>query len=147
MTSATEPKTIDIGGEYIQREGVAGQIITPGFLVQVAGDGDVDFVAAGEECAPAFAVEFAMTGRGIDDNYAVGDQVIYKTFAAGSQVYALIQDGQDISFGERLTSNGNGKLKTAGDTDFVVAEARGAVAPSGSDGRLIVEIAPGRGTA
>lgn len=149
MTSATTPKTIDLGGcAYpTQREAAAGQIIKPGFLVKLAADGDVDFVAAGEECAAAFAVENDYTGRGIDDDYAVADQAVYRVFQNGDRVYALIQDGQDISFGERLTSNGNGKLKTAGDTDFVVAEAREAVAPSGADGRCIVEIAVGRGTA
>lgn len=147
MTSATEPKTIDLGGHCVQREGTAGQTITPGMLVAVAADGDVDFVTEGQECSAAFAVEFDETGRDIDDNYAVADQVKYKVFTSGSRVNAIIADGEDIAVGDKLTSNGDGALKEAGDTDFVIAEARAVAAPSGSTARCEVEIAPGRGIA
>lgn len=151
MTSATDPKTIDLSqtGYCIQREAAAGQVITPGALVEVAADGDVDFVLEGQEAAPAFAVENDLTGKGIDDDYAVGDQVRYKIFNQGERVYALIADGEDIDFGDRLTSNGDGTLKEAGNTDFVIARSVNSanVAPSGETARCQVEVMTGRGIA
>lgn len=146
MTSATEPKTIDLGGNCIQREAEAGEAITPGMLVEIDSAGElIAHGTAAQECQPAFALEFAMTGRSITDAYADGDQVIYGIFADGSEVYAIIADGEDIAVGDKLASDGAGALAEAATTDFVVAEAREAVVTSGAVGRCRVEIAVGRG--
>lgn len=149
MTSATAPKTIDLGGMCIRREGVAAAAITPGHLVGVDANGEISksHVLDGQEGAPAFALEYDLTGMGIDDDYADGDQVLYGIFPNGSKLYALIADGEDIAVGDKLASNGDGTLKEAGATDFVVAEAREAVVTSGAVARCIVEVAAGRGIA
>jgi hypothetical protein len=88
-----------------------------------------------------------LTGRGITDAYADGDQVLYGIFPNGAKVYALIADSEDIALGDKLTSKGNGTLKEAGATDYVIAEAREAIGATTGETRCIVEIATGRGIA
>lgn len=144
MTSATTPKTIDLGGNSIQREGRAAGAILPGHLVVMTAAAllAVNTVSS-QQCQAAFAVEFDLTGRGIADAFAADDQVVYRIFAPGSHVYAWIADGEDIAYGTKLTSNGDGALREAVAGDFVVAEAREASAPSGADARAVVEISLG----
>jgi len=148
MTSATTPKTIRLGGCGIQREGVAADAITPGMLVVKNSDGEViPHDVADQEGQPAFAVEYDLTGRGIDDDYADGDNVIYDVFPQGAMVYAALAASQTISEGDKLTSDGAGRLKAASDTSFVYAEAREDVTTTGSPGRVKCEIMTGRGIA
>lgn len=148
MTSATAPKTIDLGGQSVQREGIAGGAITPGMLVTVNSSGEVVVHGtAGQEGARGFAVEYDLAGRGIDDDYAQGDQVVYRTPAEGSRFYGILASGQNVSRGAALTSNGDGRLKAAGDTDFVEGYAAEAVDASGGAARIRVDVHKGRGIA
>lgn len=146
MTSATTPKTVDLYGLSIQHEAKAGGTITPGHLVARQNDA-VDTVevhaTAGGGCNANFAVEYDMTGRSISDNYASGDQVIFRTFMPGSGVYALVAaNAAAITKAAKLTSAGDGTLELAGDGDIVIAEAREAVDNSAgaSPARIKVEI-------
>lgn len=144
MTSATVAKTIIITGHCLQKEGIAGATITPGMLVERNANAEViPHASDGASAQPAFAVEYDMTGRGIDDNYASGDQVIYKVAYEGSEINALIADGESIAYDDPLTSNGDGSLREAGAGDHVVALARAAATPSGSTARCIVEVTSG----
>jgi hypothetical protein len=148
MNSATTPKTIRLGGCGIQREAVAAVAITPGMLVAINGDGEaIPHATADQETQPAFAVEYALTGRGIDDAYAIGDNVIYEVLPQGAMVYATLAANQTITKGEKLTSDGAGRLKTAADTSFVIAEAREDVTTTGDPGRVKCEVLTGRGIA
>ena len=139
MTSATTPKTIVLGGVCHQREGVASVAIIPGMLVALgAAQAIAPHATADQQAQSAWALEFAMTGRGIDD------QVVYGIAEEGSRIYAWLAASQTIADGAKLTSNGDGRLKAASTDDFVVAEAREAVTTTGSPARIRVEISRGR---
>lgn len=146
MTSATEPKTISLGGNTKQREAIAGGAITPGMLLALNSSAQViAHNLSGQEGVVGYAVEYDLTGRGISDAYAQGDQVIYRPLEDGDVFYGIVVDGQDISVGEALASDGTGKLKSAAATDMVYGYALDAVSPSGSDARCRVQVARGRG--
>jgi hypothetical protein len=146
MSSATEPKTIVLGGVGIQQEAVAGGAITPGMLVERNAQGEyVVHADADGEAQPTFAKEYDLTGRGIDDAYAEGDQVIAETLPQGAYVYAHLAASQTIAVGDELTSNGNGSVKEAGNTSFRVGRALEAVTTTGSPGRVKMEVMTGRG--
>lgn len=146
MTSATTPKTIDLGGASVQRESVAGATIRPGMLIARSGaDNVIPHGVADGPAQPAFAVEYDLTGRGIDDVYAEGDQVIFRVFAQGAGVYALLNTGVSATAGVALASAGNGSLKLAVGGDNVVAIARETVNAVGSPARIRVEVAGGFG--
>jgi hypothetical protein len=142
MSSATTPKTVDLGGgAYVQRELVAGGSITPGMLVERNSSGVlVAHAGAGLAAQAAFAVENEAVGRGIDDAYASGDQVPYRIFAEGHQVYAILAAGQNVSKDALLQSAGNGRLSAAATADNVVAIALEAVDATSAAKRIRVEI-------
>lgn len=148
MTSATTPKTVDLGGEGIQREAIANAAITPGMLVTLDASGEIGpHASAGQEGALGYAKEYDLTGRGIDDAYANGDQVIYKIPAEGSAVYAILATGENVARNAVLTSNGDGRLKAAGATDMVYAIALEAVNATSAAQRIRVLWHKARGIA
>lgn len=151
MNSATDIKTILLSDTAVngpQHEAKAAATITPGMLVEIDSNGElIPHGTSGQEGQAAVAIENDLTGRGIDDDYSSGDQVRYHVLPDGARFNGIILDGEDIAVGDALASNGDGKLKEAANTDFVVGYARAASAPSGSDGRASVEVAKGRGIA
>lgn len=145
MTSATVSKTIDLYGVGIQNEAaVTDAAITPGMLVTRTATGIRPHNVAGGAAAPAFAVENELIGGGIDDDYAIGENAIYRTFVQGSGVNALLAPSQTIAVGALLQSNGDGKLIVAAAADNVVAQAVEAVTTGvGVTARIKVEILTG----
>jgi hypothetical protein len=146
MTSQSNPKTVELYGFCVQHEAKAGATITPGMLVEREADA-VDTVephgTAGGGGNAHFAVEYDLTGRDLDDNYASGDQVIFKTFYPGAGVYALVAAAEPaILKAAKLASAGDGYLSEAADGDIVIAEAREAVDNSAgaAAARIKVEI-------
>ena len=144
MTSATNPKTVELYGHGTQKEAAALGDITPGMLVEVADGGVQAHDDAGLVAAPSFANEYGLTGGTIDDKYEEGDQVIYTTYQPGSGIYALLANDQDASVGSLLSSNGDGTLRVAADGHNVVAQATEALNnTSGAAARLRVETVTG----
>lgn len=106
------PKTISLKGEAVLKERIANAAITPGDLVEVMSTGKVRrFALAGTAAQRAFALEQDLIGRGIDDDYAAGEQIRYGVFAPGAEVYAWLVTGESCSIGDFLESAGNGKLQ------------------------------------
>lgn len=144
MSSATTPKTVDLGGgQSVQREAVAGGTITPGMLLAISGTAAVAHASAGGAAQAAFAVENDMVGKGIDDDYVADDNVIYRVFPEGARVYAILASGQNVAAGALLQSAGNGRLSAAANADNVVAKAVESVNASGGAARIRVEIVKG----
>lgn len=143
MTSATTPKTIELytnGG--VQHEAAAVDAIMPGMLVERAATGVQTHSVAGGIANLHFANEYPLTGGTIDDEYEIGDQVIFTTYAPGDGVYALLAAGNDASVGDLLVSNGDGALAylvpaTGG---VVVAQAMEAVNNDPGTGGAAVRI-------
>lgn len=93
---------------------------------------------------PSRYVALEKLGKGVDDDYEEDDLMLVGSFGAGGKFWGLLPSGQDISYAERLQSNGDGMVKSATSTtagDNVAAyqseEAPGAVTATT---RLIVRV-------
>ena len=107
-------------------EHVAGGTIYPGMLLIMSAD---DTVVAHNDDAPANCLPmFAL-----DEPYVSGDQVQCWIPYRGDQVYAILEDGADVSVGTFLESNGSGYLQ-AYTSGKVVGIAMEALDLSGSTG-------------
>lgn len=140
--------------QNIVNEYVAADAITPGMLIAVGSGGTVAaHASAGGVCEKMFALEDELRSKTIDDDFAIGDPVQTLIATSGSEVLALLEDGEDIAIGDKLVSAGNGKLKeyTPAASEAVVTEeypiavALEAMDMSGSsgadpNGRLAVRI-------
>ena len=132
---------------------VAAAAITPGMLVEINSNGKVQaHSTAGGNAAPMFAIEVELQGNGISDDFAAVDRVQVWSPGRGDMVYAMLADGENVSIGDYLESDGNGKLQAHSPASEgveyplgPVAIAREAVDMSGSSaadpsGRIIVQI-------
>ena len=141
-------KYLDIVVEY-----PAAAAITPGHLLELTSAGKVQKHSnAGQVVLPMFALEDEMQGNGIDDAYAAADQVQVWIPTRGDEVYAWLADGQNVSEGDYLESDGAGCLQkyaasSAGVVEYpssIVAQALEAVDLSASAntaaGRIKVRI-------
>lgn len=99
-------------GGAIRKELVAGGTITPGMLVErTSSDTAQAHSTPGGNAATAFASENDLVGDGIDDDYDSGDTVQLRYCQRGEEVYALLADGEDVSIGAQLESDGTGALQ------------------------------------
>ena len=118
------------------------EAITPGMLVAVAADGDIDLnSSAGGVCEKLFALEDELQGRTIDTDYDSGDPVQCWLATPGEEVLAWLKNGEDVAIGAILVSSGDGTLKeaTVDSSDvvmeeFPIAVALEAIDMSGSSG-------------
>ena len=133
-------KYTDIINEYD-----AGEAITPGMLITLAADGDVDkHAVAGGLCEKMFALEDELQGRTIDTDYDAADPVQCWIATPGEEVLAWLANDEDVAIGDKLVSNADGQLKeftadvyVSSDVDteeYVIAIALEAVDMSGSSG-------------
>ena len=103
MASNDTPKTIDLWGVGVQNEAaVTDAVVTPGMLLARTAGGVRPHNVAGGTASPAFAVENEWIGGTISDNYAIGENCYFRTFAQGSAVYAILAASQTISVGDLL---------------------------------------------
>jgi len=104
--------TARTNGLYMQDEAIANAVIRPGMLLEERSDGKVEpHGVAGGNTMPKFAVEDDLQGKGIDDLYASGARVIYRTFQRGDRVWALLDHDQTVVVGDYVESAGNGLLQ------------------------------------
>lgn len=100
-------KYVDIVEEY-----QAASTVTPGALVELTSAGKVqNHSSAGQNALPMFALEDELQGNGINDNYSADDQVQVWVAVRGEQVNAILADGEDVSVGDFLESDGAGNLQ------------------------------------
>jgi hypothetical protein len=145
------PNTILLGGGEGAADGaatfvndiVAIEAITPGMLLRRHDDSGTAkwgvHDSADAAISPTVALEQVFLNQGIDDPYAIGDLVLAAILKTGSVFYGIIPSGQNISIGENLQSNGDGKLKAAasGSVRFMSLDGPGAVT---EDTRIRVEV-------
>jgi hypothetical protein len=90
----------------------ANAVIIPGMLVELMSTGKVRAHATSTgNAVPMFALEDELQGKGIDDDYAAGDQVQCWIPYRGDQVDALLRDEETVVIGDLLESDGQGRLK------------------------------------
>ncbi len=95
-------------------EFTAHAAITPGMLLQLNSDNEVlaHSTGGGNVTPIMFALEDELRGKGIDDDYAAGDQVQVWIPGRGDWVYALLRDEQTITIGEVVESDGVGRVQS-----------------------------------
>lgn len=105
-------RTIVVKGKdrCIFKEGLAGEILTPGWLLQGLPADLLAHASAGGTALPMFAVENELEGKEIGDDYADLDSVRYVICPAGTEIAALA-DGTGVTAGDIVESNGDGTLQ------------------------------------
>jgi len=108
-------KTIFVQGSGVPKEAVASGAITPGHLLErtsAATDTVKVHATSGGDVVPKlFAVEDDLQGKEISQAYATGNTVLMRVGTPGDEVLALLANGEDVTKGDKLESNGDGTLK------------------------------------
>lgn len=90
----------------------ANAAISPGMLIEIMSTGKVRAHATeGGNALPMFALENYPEGKGITTAYAAAEQVQAWIPVRGDEVYALLEDEQNVAIGDFLESNGSGYLQ------------------------------------
>jgi len=106
------PKTIVLRGDPVRKEREAAGTIKPGQLITLNSDGKVEVHGDdGGNAYPSFAVEQDFLGQNIDNEYSENDNTLYVTAYSGVEIYAMLDDSEDVDPGDLLQSAGNGNLK------------------------------------
>jgi hypothetical protein len=71
----------------------------------------------------AFAIEDALQGHSIDDNYSSGDLVRFVIAGPGDHVLGILEAGATVTDGALLASNGAGLLQAPGSGESAVCVA------------------------
>lgn len=127
MSSSDTPKKIVLKSPYSRYdEAIGSGVITPGHLLartsaarnDLGLDTVVKHATLGGAAERMFAIEDALQGNTIDDDYASGDVVRLHHALPGDEIYAFLSDGEDVAAGDNLESNGDGTLKKATGTNL-----------------------------
>ncbi len=99
--------------------------ITPGMLIEEYSTAGYcrKHSTEGGNIIPMFALEDELQGKGIDEDYAAGDKVQCWFPAPGDLVYALLEDGESVTRGQWLMSNGAGRFQLLDAETLSAAEA------------------------
>jgi hypothetical protein len=108
------------GHPVINEDGVASEVISPGYLVMGVSSIALHTPAGGPNPV-AIALEKSEMGTGVDSvyvgvgtgspDYAIGDQVKVGVFCPGQRFVGFIASGESISEDEFLESAGDGTFK------------------------------------
>jgi hypothetical protein len=140
-----DPNTILLAGDWLLENSLAAsEAITPGMLVETFASAGVNrwrkhSTAAGP-CRSVMK-DMPMLNKGIDDACAAADLIEVIEGSPGASFYGIIASGANISFGDKLESAGNGKLRawTASVTPMRALETVNNSAGPG-DARIRVEV-------
>ncbi len=131
-----DPGRIFLGGERTQLGAWAAKAaITPGHLVERVNTAGVwqwqknANSTADKQSEAAVATEQSMLNKGVADDYAIGDLVEVSVGHKGSAFWMFIASGQNIAYGDRLESAGDGTLRifNAGPVLFTALETKANV--------------------
>lgn len=151
MASGDTPKTVILKGEPQVSEAVmaTSAAIKPGHLIELTSAGTVRKATLGfgatvsRGSGALFAVEPGWRGGDIDTAYANGDTVTYTTAKPGDEIYAFLQDAENVAIGQQLMSAGDGSLEAVDSDGFAIAIALEAVNTTGgasAEARIKVRI-------
>ena len=130
----SNPNTIYLGGpRTVINDMAAKAAITPGHLVERVNTAGVwqwqKHATAAGDAQRAVACEQSMLNLDVDDDYAAADLVEVAEGAMGTNFWMFIASGEDIAFGDKLESAGDGTLRAyaAGVQLFVALETKATV--------------------
>jgi hypothetical protein len=97
---------------HIREEYKAASAVTPGMLLELNGSSKVQaHSSAGQNILPMVAYEDELQGKTIDEDYAADDPVQCWVPTRGDKAYLILADGQNITQGDFLESDGNGYVQ------------------------------------
>lgn len=139
------PRVIDLNGSGLQKQSIAGGVITPGDLLERTSTGTVvrHAVAAGNALR-LFAIENELQGNGIDVDYAANDTLQMMHFPPGGVVNAI--SSAAIAVGDFVESDGAGRVRVLAASAATSQAQRASVigvaltAAAGAGERVQVEI-------
>lgn len=105
-------------GGWRHDENVAHAAISPGNILELNSDNEVLRYATENGAPPSgrlIAIEDALQGKEVTDDYAADDIVMVAVADAGSEWNLLVAAGAVLTIGESLISDGNGCLQSADD--------------------------------
>lgn len=109
----TNPEVILLRGDIFLKEREAAGTIKPGHLIQIgSGDTVVVHAVSGGNAMKLFAVEGDIVGDDIDHTYLTGENVRFHAARSGDEIYAFLADGESVTRGDFLESDGNGAFKS-----------------------------------
>lgn len=121
------------GPEVREEYQAASNGLFPGKLIEKATSGKVQEHSTATGAAVAmFALEDELQGKTVDETYAADDQVMVWKPRSGDWVWAVLADGENVSIGDFLESDGAGNLQQG--TTHPVAVAEEAIDLSQSSG-------------
>ena len=107
-----------LGAEVIEEYTATAVAIKPGYLLEMASATTVQaHSGAAGNVLPMFAIEDQFQGNGIGTDYAASAKIQCWMPRRGDQVYAYLADGQSVSAGDFLESDGNGALQKVVDDE------------------------------
>jgi len=125
---------IHLKGRYQREEGIAGGTISPGMLIEETSAAAQTYQAhstAGGVAERIVAVEDALQGHTIDDDYSAGDLVSANVELPGNRCQMFLAAGENVAKEAKLESDGAGALQAV-TTGTVIAIAKEAKDLSGS---------------
>lgn len=130
MPTTANKIALKVNGRF--GDGEADATISPGMAIQRASDGlwDPWQGATGEMGETVIAIEDALQGNTITDDYSDGDQVFYCEPLPGDECAILVKSGENIVIGDKLVKETATGLfiKTTGDPEdecFAALESSG----------------------
>lgn len=135
----SDENQVHLIGEFRHEEAIAAGTITPGMLLTIDSAGEVlAHATEGGYAMRVFAVEDALQGHTLDDDYSADDLVSANIELPGNEIQAFLQAGQNVAIGDWLISAGDGTLiengqESSGTTVYqMIGVAREALDLSGS---------------
>ncbi len=129
-------KRIHSKGTFAQEEYYAAEAgIYPGMLVELNSDGKLikhasSGGALGDEAM--FAMEDYLQGRNVGTVYAINEIVFVIIPNKGSEINALLDDGESVVPGDKIMSGGDGTVKKNAGGTSIVGESTGTLDLSAS---------------
>ena len=132
---------IIVTGDPIKYEGIAAAAVTPGCLMDGPEDA-IDFGgASATDVNRRYILERGLTGDDTEEDYAIGDTVLYGSFRPGDRVWARLGASEEIAAGDVLEAD-TGGLLVGLSTGAPVARAVESVTTGagGAGTHIIVEV-------
>jgi len=134
---------IHLKGDFRREELYAAAAISPGDLVELTSAGKAQVHStAGGVAERLVAVEDALQGNTIDDDYAADDLVSINIELPGNSVQMFLKAGENVAIGAKLESAGDGTLQavTTGEVVAVAEEAEDLSASGAVDTLIQVRL-------
>lgn len=99
-------------GDGIQYEAKAEAAITPGMLVEELSTGNIQKQATAKANVEyAVAIENYLIGEDIADDYATGDNVLYRIWGSGQAALLILKQGETVAIGDEVEAAGGGEVQ------------------------------------